>query len=81
MGRIRINRPVRKPLVRFANGTKYCEPVSPVRELEGSLMGRNMYTMTWCREKAKHLKYVIKIELSLINHETLVVSCTGRKFC
>jgi hypothetical protein len=41
----------------------------------------NMYTMTWRREKAKHLKYVIKIELSLINHEILVVSCTGRKFC
>jgi hypothetical protein len=44
MGRIRINQPVRKPLVRFANGTKYCEPVSLVRELEGSLMGRNIYT-------------------------------------
>ena len=43
MGRIRINRPVRKTLVRFANGTKYCEPVSLVRELEGSLMGRNIY--------------------------------------
>jgi hypothetical protein len=48
MGRIRINRPVRKPLVRFANGTKYCEPVSLVRELEGSLMGRNIYTIIAC---------------------------------
>jgi len=45
MDRIHINRPVRKPLVPFANGTKYCEPVSLVRELEGSLMGRNIYTI------------------------------------
>jgi hypothetical protein len=44
MGRIRINRPVHKPLVQVANGTKYCEPVSLVRELEGSLMGRNIYS-------------------------------------
>jgi len=41
-GRVYINWLVREPLVRFANGMKYCEPVSLVRELEGSPMGRNI---------------------------------------